>query len=432
MRGAGHLEMAGLGPHSVIESPEWSVEVGTSPVDFEKHGDEWFHWLTDTLPERAGVAMGGYAYDTRAEPPYLQVFLDDANGPLPMVLVLDVGEREVGVMLSGLGRAPESAFIGGLKVAVTRAAGMMGANDEQYEWTAFIGHPAERSGWTEKRLTAPFTVGSLHVSSTEVNFVEPDYSGPDSMTRVGTRVSVPLMVTGTQPGYDWPPASLRMGRDLRTLCGLLSVAWEAHMTVKAGPQEGHYQGLSIDRPPKFQVDRKPVSPGDPVVAPPWLSEAWERLERDPALVRALDAFLEGLDLESSHPSMAAVAFTACLETLAVKLYRLERCTACNSSTGIGRSVKAALRLVLSEEKARTLDSGYGKRSSTVHSGRFHAHETTPGGIEPFWASSSASTGYRLGLLRLRGAARDLLRMALLGQLPEKLDLPPPTGSTAGP
>jgi hypothetical protein len=83
--------------------------------------------------------------------------------------------------------------------------------------------------------------------------------------------------------------------------------------------------------------------------------------------------------------------------------------------------------VLDEDEAAALDPVYGARSKTVHAGRFHGGETTPGFFFPSIWREDPARDFRWGtLLRLRKAARLLLERAVTADLPPKAPLPSPT------
>jgi hypothetical protein len=103
----------------------------------------------------------------------------------------------------------------------------------------------------------------------------------------------------------------------------------------------------------------------------------ERVNKTPRVAAALDAFLEGAHVMQRHPSLAAVAFTASVETIATGMYKLQTCPDCGRISGLRSAFKAALRLVVDGEKAAFLDSVYSARSKTVHAGRLHGGRQCP-------------------------------------------------------
>ncbi len=438
MHGAAHAEM-GSHTHAILREPEWVSPLATYRIDLAAKFDGWLQALDFAVVERlAGVTIGGYSYDMTSEDKHFQVFLDGPEEPLSAVLMLDMRGEEVIVSLAGTEHRDVTDLHFSLTDALARAASILGGG-EIHDWVAFIGHPAERWDSWEKRLVEPFTVGPLQVASTDVTYVEIDTSGSPSFGSYGWRASVPFAVRGRTSGEPspaswpdtWPYASVQVSRDLRTLCGLLSIAWDSPFIVRDAARPSQLDSLYFEHPPwmvppieLFGEEWPRKLPGDPVQAPEWINRAWDALRDDPHLLGALDVYLEGLYMERRHPSMATVAMTACIESIATKVYRTKRCSQCNAHTGIARSFRAALRLVLPEEEAKQLDPVYGQRSGTVHSGRLHADEAWPGALlVGFDDPSDDPTRFRFAVLfRMREAARGLLLLALRGSLPAASDL----------
>jgi hypothetical protein len=126
-----------------------------------------------------------------------------------------------------------------------------------------------------------------------------------------------------------------------------------------------------------------------------------------------------------HPSLAAVSFVASVETIAGKLFKFERCKQCANRRGLGAGFKAALRKVLSEEKAAALDHVYGARSKTVHAGKLHGGEATPGILfRGPWSRNNADDFRWRTLFRLQEATRLLLTWAIANPWPARILITP--------
>jgi hypothetical protein len=290
-----------------------------------------------------------------------------------------------------------------------------------------IGSPADGGiAGIQKRLGEPATVGNLELESTGIAFVEPDISQQTSISSWSIRQSVPILVKGVARGYSWRVAGARAARDLRTLCGLLSIAWDSELAVReaAAPLEWGPRQVPA-RPPWYAAEPPPVLGPLPDEAnvPEWMDEAWTRAGEDRQVLAAMDAFLEGIYASGRHPSLAAVAFTACVEALGGQLFEQHRCGTCQSLMGITRTFKATLRVVLTEDEAGQLDAVYPQRSGTVHRGQFHGGETTPGvQFMGIWSSDPARDFRWRALFSLRRACRLLLQRALVEGLPARQKL----------
>lgn len=412
----------------------WTAHLATVACDWSLQGDEWLYRFTAAVgAEDSAIRVTGHRYDLTTQP-FIQVKLSEEENALDVVVLLAVTTDAVHVFAAGQ-TEPNDALIEQLAVAAQVASVRLGDEGQDHPWSAVVGYASERISGGEKRLAAEAIIGSMRLVSTETVLIEPDTSSQISLSSWAIHASTPIRVYGTSRGYSWDAASPRAARDLHTLCGLLSVAWNSPIVVREGAAPLDWGDRHVPRhPPWYQSlddsgDEGRPADGEAVTLPPWLDEAWARTQSAAYLVAALDAFLEGAHSAHRHPSLAAVAFTASVETIASRLYRLQHCTACGASRGIGRAFKAALRNVVDEAEASVLDSVYSKRSKTVHAGVLHGGETRPGVISASIWSADPSRDFRWQTLRrLQGASRQLLEWALTTDLPSRAPLPGPETS----
>jgi hypothetical protein len=414
---------------------DWYAELGSWEVVWQDQGDEWLHWFAESVRSEA-LATTGHKYDSTTEP-FLQVGLSKEGSPLGTVTLIGVTSAGIVVFAAGAGDVDER-LLAQLEAAADVATGRLGDSGGDHSWTAIIGHSPDRIVGLERRLDVVATVGAMRLESTDVTLSEPGIAEQSSLSSWSMHRSVPIRVTGTSRGYSWGVASVQAGRDLRTLCGLLSLAWNcAAFTVREAPAPLEWgPRLVPPHPPWYAEPSQPLPaganalPGEAAVVPEWLGGAWPRLETNRWMLDALDAFLEGMYSEQAHPSLAVVSYTASMETVADRIFELPHCPRCRGRKGIARSFRAALRLVLEEGEALELDAVYTDRSKTVHAGRLHGGETTPGVFRAgIWSSDKTHDFRWRTLWRLRGAARLLLLRALQGNLPAKAQLPEPGGSS---
>lgn len=400
---------------------DWYRELGTFPLAWFRQGDEWLYWLSQAvIDETSDVRVSGHKWDDTTRP-FVQVSLTLSGSPLDMCVLVAAGEDAVMVLAAG-GDVPDSNLLSSLAGAAQVASDRLGETGTDHAWTAVIGRPT--SGGVpglEKRLEGSAAVGPLQLQSTEVVLVEPDTAEQTSISSWSIAQSVPIRVRGSSRGYSWVVAAGHAARDLRTLCGLLSVAWDCELAVReaAAPVEWGMREVP-KQPPWYSPDAPPMLGAlpEPATVPAWIDNAWTNAQEDAQLLAALDSFLEGLYASGRHPSLAAVAFTACVETLGSQVFEPQRCGTCGTRTGITRTFKAALRLVLTEDEAAQLDAVYGERSGTVHRGRLHGGETTPGAqFLGVWSQNPARDFRWRTLWNLRRACRLLLRAALVEGLP---------------
>jgi hypothetical protein len=153
-----------------------------------------------------------------------------------------------------------------------------------------------------------------------------------------------------------------------------------------------------------------------VTVPEWAADAWRRLEKRPRLADAVVAHHEGLRAQVHHPSLALVAFIASVEAVANLLFKEERCPQCRGHLDVAARFRATLRMVMSDEEAIRLGAVYSPRSLTVHQGRLHGDETTPGVYGFSWGEDPVRE-FEYDVWAMRGVSRDLLRRAVRGELP---------------
>ena len=406
----------------------WTIQVGRYPVNFLKQGDEWIDRLGSEIPSRmTGVQVTGHKFD-QTTTPFVLVTISTADETVDESLLFAATTTDLIVHLAG-DNEPNEDRLERFREAAEIATTQLGDEGDEHHWTAIIGHPAERLSGSDIRLESDIQVGPFLLESSGTVFQEPGSLQGPSYAGWTIRASMPIRVHGANRGFNWDAASLRAARDLRLLSALLSVAWQTTLIVRESPAPLDWGIRTVpEHSPWHAADSVSIDttnlPGRGVEGSSWLSSAWARASSEDYLQAALDIYLEGASAEPFHPSLAAVAYTACVETVAGRLYKLERCKTCKTPIGNAKSFRAAIRLVLPEEEARILDPVYGARSTTVHAGRLHGEETVPGAVPPgIWSDSSTHDFRWRTLWNLRGAASRLLAGALRGELPPKASLP---------
>lgn len=404
----------------------WYRKLGELPVVWPEQGDEWLHHfgrnVAEALPQ---YVVSGHRYDDTTKP-FIEVTLSRGGTPDGLKLLLGATADAVHVIAAG-DAEPDPDILSGLAGAAIIASDRLGQQGEQHPWTAIIGGARDRIGGSEKRLQTPVPVGPLRLTSTDVAFTEPNPGY--SINGWSILRSVPIHVAGVSPGYSWDAAAAHAARDLRTLCGLLSLAWDGTYELRDAARPtawgaGHLPASPPWYQPPEPADPEPEDlPGHPASVPAWVSEGWPGVVADRHLLAALDAYLEGVYASNRHPSLAAVAFTAAIETVAERMFTLSRCKDCGARLGIAKSFRTALREVLPEDAAAELDFVYAARSKTVHAGRLHGGETAPGVFHTGFWNADPTRDFRWRILwRLRDAAGLLVRKAIKDDLPPKQKL----------
>ncbi|UOX90651.1 hypothetical protein MUY14_08505 [Amycolatopsis sp. FBCC-B4732] len=406
----------------------WHVVAASLAIDWSAQGDEWLHRFSRALAETS-ISVVGHLYDATTEP-FLRITLQGGNGAGTVVLLAFTTDS-VFVILAGESAADEN-FVGVVTTAAEHAAATLGDEGEEIPWTAIIGPGPERISGGTSRLTAEVSIGSMKLTSTDQVLVEPDLTQQRSLSSWGIQRSIPIRVSGSTRGYNWISASVPATRDLHTLCGLLSVVTDESLVVREVPAPTEWgerpvpASLPWYRP--SATDTFDLSAATALTLPEMLDSAWSRVRQEPVLIAALDTYLEGIQAAPRHPSLAAVSFVASVETVAGKLFKFERCESCKNRLRLGAAFKASLRKVVSEEEAAALDFVYNARSKTVHSGRLHGGETTPGVLflGP-WSQDTASDFRWRTLWRLRSATRLLLAWSIANPWPARTPVTPAGG-----
>jgi hypothetical protein len=399
---------------------EYYTTIGACDIDWSTQGDEWLSRFRDAgaaaSPE---VTVGGVRL-TADTGPFVEVLLRSGGTDLSTLLLVLPLPNQV-VFFAASDQPPDFALVSQLGDTVSGAIALLGTPGSDHAWTAIIGNIAKRVGGMEKRLNGEATVGPFRIASSGQVFHEP---GQTSFHGWSLNRSVPMLVEGSSRGYSSQVAMLAAARDLSTLCGLLSVAWDAGIGVRDGPAPLEWGPRSVpNRPgwyaPNPQPEADEDEPGELVTVPEWVQLAWERVTDLPWLRDALDAFQEGEYATHDHPSLAAVSFTTTIEVIAGRVFERNTCPQCGTQFGIARGFRSALRIVLPEAEASELDPIYAARSRTVHRGQLHGGETTRGvEMSIIWGKDTSNDFRWRMLFRLRQAARLLLLRALMNDLPE--------------
>jgi hypothetical protein len=167
--------------------------------------------------------------------------------------------------------------------------------------------------------------------------------------------------------------------------------------------------------------------------PEWFGRGLDRVVKDPKFASRLAGFQEGMEAQAEHPSLAAIAFVAVIESIGVMLVPPRRCTVCGTTIGSGRAFKRALREALPVDEAKLLEAIYMVRSKTAHEGKLHGSEVSFGMTHgpSFWTPDPTFAFEWQQVWPLRKAARLLLERDLTETLPLPEPLEPPTGGSEG-
>ncbi|MCX5394211.1 hypothetical protein [Streptomyces sp. NBC_00094] len=117
---------------------------------------------------------------------------------------------------------------------------------------------------------------------------------------------------------------------------------------------------------------------------------------------------------------------AAIEAVSLMLYKEDKCATCGGHTSIAAKFRETLKLVLNETEVEMLRPVYGNRSKTVHTGRLHGPERTPGAFQFGIFRPTPERDFEWStLIPLKRAARELLTMSLQGTLPARISFSVP-------
>lgn len=407
-----------------MDDYRWQKTIGEIDIDFAVEGDEWLvlfgEVLTDLDPD---FAFMGWEYNSDSA--WVVVRLN-------MGVSILISHRSEPVEVRVVARSePEKVILETLRSTISGVSERIGGERLEHSWTAVLVQTPRSLASPAERLSENTIIGNLCLEPLDLIFKDPFSPLPTGSifgSTWGVRQSIPIRVRGSSAGYAWrEDASGVAARTLRSLCGLLSLCWEQVYEVgePAAPLTwGQRQGRERRAWHREPIDDLGNDPhwSDHVV-PDWLDAAWAALQNSTSLSAAVDVFLEAKYAEERHPSLAVVAYTSSIETIASMLYKHQRCPECNGQQNIAYGFRSALREVLSEDAANELDALYRSRSKTVHAGKLHGGETTPGLLSAGLFSGDTTEDFRSRKLPLlRQVARVLLTRALLGELPPRRDL----------
>lgn len=407
-----------------MDSYGWQKAIGNININFANVGDEWLVLFGKVLTELdPDCAVTEWEYNS--DSPLLVVRLSKGLS----ILISHRGEPVE--VRAAAHSEPDNALLTVLTSAIKAASERIGGERLEHSWSAILVQTPKSLAPLAERLSDTAIVGDLRLEPLDLIFKDPFSPQPTGSilgSTWGVRQSIPIRVHGTTVGYAWrEDASVGAARTLRSLCGLLSLCWE--QTYEVGESAAPLTWGSRQGRDRRVWHREPIDDlgNDPQwsdhVVPDWLDTAWAALQKNTSLSAAIDVFLEAKYAEERHPSLAAVAYISSIETIANMLYRYNRCPKCNGQKSIAYGFRTALREVLSEDAAKELDVLYGSRSKTVHAGKLHGGETTPGLLSAGLFSGDTTEDFRLRKLPLlRRVARVLITRALLDELPPRRDL----------
>jgi hypothetical protein len=225
----------------------------------------------------------------------------------------------------------------------------------------------------------------------------------------------PSLVYGESGGYRWEAAAAAGAADLYRACCLLTLVHSAAWVARRMPQQVGMPDLPLDLY-RTEGDRgesqTELRPGRTIEPPEWLAGAWGRIDGDPVLEGAIESYQLGMEMLEEHPSQAAVAIVAAIESVGVTLEPPRTCKCCNQNVGYTRAFKRALHKVRPAEDVEDLATLYSARSKTAHEGKVHGYEHGFGAAPEErliqWSTTARGDFEYRQLRGIADACRDLL------------------------
>jgi hypothetical protein len=398
------------------------VPVEVESFDWGAQGDEWIHRVSECMEEIEGFLVTGHKYDDTTKP-FIEFAGTGRDGaPLDTRLVVIPGGPGIFIAVAGRADEPDEVAAEAWAQAARCATSRLGASSYDFQWAAFIAPPAVRITGAEPAIHGQTTFDIFRLSSAEQPLEERMPPQTPSFSVAGSGISWPILVEAHHDGYSWPAAMEKAAFDLHRLCGLLSLALAECLVVRDGPTPAS-DGLRTV-PHRLwwhnwldDLDASEVpEPRNVKVIPDWVAGAWKRMKERPRLAHAVAIHHEGLRAQSEHPSLALVAFIASVEAISNLLFKEERCPECKNHKHVADRFRATLRFAVTDEEAELLGSAYSPRSYTVHQGRLHGAETSPGAFRFRWGSDPIRQ-FDYMVWGMRAASRKLLQRAVSGELP---------------
>lgn len=263
---------------------------------------------------------------------------------------------------------------------VDAASGAMrdlGRKRDTIEWSAIIGGYA-RFG-TLHRLDRTVVIRDVQLAPLPDAVTELVPGGSPTLGGGSIGSFWPVLVSGRINGYSWHrDAEVKAGSLTDLLCSYLSavtpMTWRTRQAAMPVLGEEVQRGW---RPPPLPFDEAmslPLPTPERLDLPEWFDSGWERLLEDESLADAVRMFHEGDQLVENHPSLALVAFTSVVESIAQFDDAPRRCSECGQVTGSTKRFKRAISSVLPEEVAEMTADAYERRSGVVHRSLLHGGE----------------------------------------------------------
>ncbi|MFE9678709.1 hypothetical protein ACFYO5_32130 [Streptomyces sp. NPDC006259] len=416
---------------------EWHEFLGDFDVPWPTKGDEWISRISNYMTQNCGAS--GYGSSSGGDlGPFLEFTVtlgsEGERADTRLLLLPQPGDR-IQVWACGMD-ARDIDLIDAFRSAINLATAGIHEPVKSHKWSAVISEAISPYGDQPKRLPRKLSLSRMKLSSTERYFWQLGPTPLPSANSWTSRPSIPILIRGVSTGYDWMHAQRSAAEELGSLVSFLSAIWDTTIELQESPAPLEWGERQLPDQAGWMRAMEPgmmeapnIEDLDFLEIPDWIHDAWTTMNRRARIKAAVSIYMEALRVEVRHPSLALVAFVAAVESISLSLYHEERCKSCSNHMNIGGKFNETLELATTEWERERLRAAYGNRSNTVHKGRLHGRELTPGAFSFSILSRISNPSLEASdVMIMKNAARKLLIMAMRNQLPSRMHYKNPESS----
>jgi hypothetical protein len=408
----------------------WEKHIGVLPVSWTEQGDEWKFHLANALTGSGylggqGSSMGGG--DVIVNPPpmsSMQCSLRIRRDPGGLACIVFGNE--------GPGNEDDAAR---WREAAEAAVAKLGNYDQDFSWRAIVGPGPTGPEWNRPGpLAAVVTIGPVELAPGGVQMRElAGFAHGRIDSPWPARTTWPVIASGTVRSYSEDYVQYQAQARVHRICALLSLMSGIWWTLRSGPHvwlTGTPERAPVVVPQSVGPWEATRYAGQPLPAdfnvydgdeflpiPPWTGQAWNLMDTDESITRAVHGCYEAMGLEADHPSVAFLMYVATIEGIGARWVDLKRCKSCGSHTGAAERFRTALTTVLSPAEAKSLGNVAYRdyRSKTGHEARLFGGEDTFGYPRiSMFTFDEADVFFWMYLMPIRNACRQIIGNILRG------------------
>lgn len=231
-------------------------------------------------------------------------------------------------------------------------------------------------------LQQTFHLGPLQLRPGDRRFVE--WRRPPHAVNSWERIeSWPIIVEGRLESSGRIEFARAEARQVQRAAALVALAWREPWDVRAAPRPSPSLPPTIPEsdpaPHPWMEPSLDIAPVE-YPLPAWVRTAWGRLLSEPQLDRSLQFWHEAFLIESSHASMASMAYAAVVESLADTEWGRSVAPPRGGKEGSHAKFRRLVNAYATEDDWQLVHEWYRRRSSTAHGARAHGVEPFPGAL----------------------------------------------------